>query len=156
MKSLLASLAIIAVICASAIAQDQSTPAPVTAPPPVPAYHTSPPAKGETLPPIMSQEQLAYQGLTEPARIESYKAAAKIPDVFYQMPCYCYCDRGHGHTSLHSCFETAHGANCGTCMAESLYAYQMTKKGWAPKKIRDGILHGEYKSIDLMHPEPVM
>ena len=104
----------------------------------------------------MTDEQLTVLGLTQPARVESYRAAAKIPEVFYQLPCYCYCDRAHGHTSLHTCFETAHGANCGTCMAEALYAYQMSKKGWTPKKIRDGIMNGEYKSMNLMHPEPVM
>jgi hypothetical protein len=104
----------------------------------------------------MTEDQLIDLGLTQPARIESYKAAAKIPAVFYQLPCYCYCDRGHGHTSLHSCFESPHGANCGTCMAEALYAYQMSKKGWIPKKIREGIIRGQYKDIDLMHPEPVL
>jgi hypothetical protein len=163
MRSRLASFAIISVmICAGATAQEQSsappspTPVPAPAVQPVPAYHSSRPPKGEILPPILTSEQLASQGFTEPARIESYKAAAKLPDVFYQMPCFCYCDRGHGHTSLHSCFESAHGANCGTCMAEALYAYQMSKKGETPKKIRDGILRGEYKSIDLLHPEPVM
>jgi Protein of unknown function with PCYCGC motif len=145
----------LALVCASAIAQEQSTARPTPAPP-VPAYHNFLPAKGETLPPILTQEQLVDLGFTEPARIESYKAAAKIPAVIYQLPCYCYCDRGHGHTSLHSCFETAHGGNCGTCMAEALYAYQMTKKGWTPKQIRNGIVRGEYKGIDLRHPEPVM
>jgi hypothetical protein len=159
MKSLIVSFAIIgALISAGAVAQEQSTapPAPAPAVQPVPAYHTSRPAKGEALPPLMTPEQLASQGFTEPGRIESYKAAAKIPAVFYQLPCYCYCDRGHGHTSLHSCFETAHGANCGTCMAEALYAYQMSKKGETPKQIRDGSVRGEYKSIDLLHPEPVL
>jgi hypothetical protein len=154
MKSISAALAILWVmICVSAIAQEQTAPPPA---PPVPAYHASPPAKGETLPPIMSQEELVNQGLTQPARLESYKAAAKIPQIFYQLPCYCYCDREHGHTSLHSCFETAHGANCGTCMAEALYAYQSSKKGETVKQIRDGIMRGEFKSMDLMHPEPVM
>jgi len=147
--------AIISVACCGVFAQEQSTSAPAVTPP-VPAYHISAPAKGETLPPVLTQEQLTALGFTEPARLESYKAAAKVPDLFYQMPCYCYCDRGHGHTSLHSCFESAHGANCGTCMAEALYTYQMSKKGWTAKKIRDGILHGDYKSVDLLHPEPAL
>jgi hypothetical protein len=40
-------------------------------------------------------------------------------------------------------------------MAEVLYAYQMTKKGWKPKDIRVGIIRGEWKSIDLQHPPVV-
>ena len=103
MRSLFASLALTCAICACALAQDPSAAPPAPAPP-VPAYHTSPPPKGATLPPIMTRDQLTILGLTEPARIESYEAAAKIPEVFYQMPCYCYCDRGHGHSSLRSCF----------------------------------------------------
>ncbi len=72
------------------------------------------------------------------------------------MPCYCYCDRGHGHTSLRSCFESAHGANCGTCMQEALYTYQQSKKGWSTKMIRDSIMRGDFKLLDLQHPDPVM
>src|SRR5258706_5615319 len=75
----------------------------------VPAFHAAVPAKGATLPPILTLAQLADAGLTQPAQKESYKAAVKASRAIYQMPCYCYCDRGHGHTSLRSCFESAHG-----------------------------------------------
>jgi hypothetical protein len=121
----------------------------------VPAYHALSPAKGAALPPLMTQEQLAAAGLTAPAQKESYKAAAKVSSIVYQQPCYCHCDRHAGHTSLRSCFESAHGANCGTCMAEALYSYQMSKKGWTPQKIRDGIMRQEYTRIDLQNPDPV-
>lgn len=104
---------------------------------------------------MLTEKQLAEQGLTQPVQIAAYKAVAKMPAVMYQQPCYCYCDRGHGHTSLHSCFESTHGANCGTCMGEALYSYQMSKKGWSPQKIRDGIIRGDWKLIDMQHPEPV-
>jgi len=122
----------------------------------VPAYHKTPPAKGEILPPVLTEKQLANQGLTAPAQKNSYKAAAKVGNVLYQLPCYCYCDRGHGHHSLRSCFEETHGANCGTCMQEALYAYQMSKKGWTANQIRSGIIRGEWKQIDLQNPPPVM
>src|SRR5258708_2267253 len=122
---------------------------------PPPAFHSTAPAKGETLPPILTLAQLAQEGLTQPAQKESYKAAVKVSAALYQMPCYCYCDRGHGHTSLRSCFESVHGANCGVCLAEALYTYQMSKKGWTPKMIRAGIIRGDYKMMDLQHPEPV-
>jgi hypothetical protein len=121
----------------------------------VPAFHAAPPAKGAALPPVLTERELANAGLTQPARTAAYKAASKMSGVMYQMPCYCYCDRNHGHSSLHSCFETAHGANCGTCMAEALYAYKMSQKGWTPKMIRDGIVRGDWKLVDLQHPEPV-
>ena len=121
----------------------------------VPAYHAFPPAKGAALPPLMTQEQLAAAGFTQPAQKQSYKAAARVSSILYQQPCYCHCDRHAGHTSLRSCFESAHGANCGTCMGEALYSYQMSKKGWTPKMIRDGIMHQEYTRIDLQNPEPV-
>lgn len=121
----------------------------------VPAFHALPPAKGAALPPLMTQEQLAAAGLTQPSQKESYKAAAKVSSVVYQQPCYCHCDRHAGHTSLRSCFENAHGANCGTCMAEALYSYQMSKKGWSAQAIRDGIIRGDFKNVDLQNPQPV-
>jgi hypothetical protein len=121
----------------------------------VPAYNAKPPAKGEKLPPVLTQQQLAETGDTAPAQKEAYKAAAKVPALLTQMPCYCYCDRNHGHKNLHSCFEGTHGAQCGTCISEALYTYRMSKKGWSASMIRDGIIRGDWKQIDLQHPEPV-
>ena len=121
----------------------------------VPAFHATPPAQGATLPAILTQAQLAESGMTQPSQKESYKAAAKGSRVMYQMPCYCHCDQHAGHTSLRSCFETTHGANCGTCMAEALYAYQKSQKGWSPKMIREGIIRGEFQQVDLQNPVPV-
>lgn len=121
----------------------------------IPAYHAFPPAQGATLPPLMTQEQLAASGYTQPAQKESYKAAARVSRILYQQPCYCHCDRHAGHTSLRSCFENAHGAKCGTCMAEALYAYEMSRKGWTAKMIRDGIMRQDYTRVDLQNPTPV-
>ena len=67
-----------------------------------------------------------------------YEDAAKIPKVLYQLPCYCRCDRNMGHTSLHSCFEGLHGAECSTCAKEGYYAYQMSLKGKTVQEIRAG------------------
>jgi hypothetical protein len=66
----------------------------------VPAFHDQAPAKSEDLPAILSQKQLADAGLTEAAQKESYKAAIRTSAIAYQLPCYCYCDRNHGHKSL--------------------------------------------------------
>ena len=144
-------LALAALLCAAAMMQAQFS----NQPNQVPAFHQTPPAKGEVLPPVLTEKQLAAQGMTQPVQIAAYKAVAKAPNVMYQEPCYCYCDRGHGHTSLHSCFESTHGANCGVCMGEALYSYQMSKKGWSPKMIRDGIIRGDWKQMDMQHPAPV-
>ena len=115
----------------------------------IPAYHPQPPAKGQALPPIMSGKQLTGQFFREKWQVEVYKEAAQIPNVLYQLPCYCRCDRALGHRSLHSCFEGTHGAICSTCAMEGAYAYRMTKLGKTPKQIRQGIERKEYESIDL-------
>src|SRR5690348_15610579 len=115
----------------------------------VPAYHAAPPAKGTKLPPIASSAQLDQMNLKYGFQRRAYEAAAKVPRVLYQLPCYCFCDRSAGHQSLHSCFEGDHGSHCSTCMQEAFYAYEMTRKGKTTKQIRDGVMKGEYKSIDL-------
>ena len=115
----------------------------------VPAYHPQPPVKGEKLVPITSAAELDQMNLKYDFQRRAYEAAAKVPRVLYQLPCYCFCDRSAGHTSLHSCFEADHGSHCSTCMQEAFYAYQMTKQGKTAKQIREGIMRGDYKTIDL-------
>lgn len=115
----------------------------------IPAYHPLPPVKGQTVPPILSGNQLTGQFFREKWQVEVYKQAAQIPNVLYQLPCYCRCDRALGHASLHSCFEGTHGAICATCAAEAAFAYKMTRQGKTPDEIRAGIERKEYESIDL-------
>ena len=69
--------------------------------------------------------------------------------MIYQQPCYCYCDRGMGHNSLHSCFSGTHGAQCGTCLKELYYTYTMHKQGKTAQEIRAGIIKGDWKLVDL-------
>jgi hypothetical protein len=113
-----------------------------------PAYHPGPPAKGEKLAPILAAEQLWGENFQTPMQKKAYVLAAKIPDVIYQQPCYCYCDR-IGHKSLHSCYESTHAANCGACLKELYYSYEQTQKHKTPRQIREGIIQGEWKSVDL-------
>lgn len=115
----------------------------------IPPYHDAPPAPGQVLPPILHGGQLSGPFFRKPWQVAVYKEAAQIPDVLYQLPCLCGCERTLGHTSLHSCFEGTHGAVCGTCAAEEAYAYEMTKRGWTVRQIRAGIEHHAYESIDL-------
>src|SRR5271155_352545 len=98
---------------------------------------------------LMPREYRKGENFSHAAQRESYKQAEQIDKVLYQLPCYCYCDRGHGHTSLRSCFESEHASVCGTCMQEEIYAYHMNKVGKTVKEIRAGIIHGDYKTIDL-------
>lgn len=87
----------------------------------VPAYYKAAPSL-TTLPPTLSpdlftgNERLAYQ------------AAKEIPQTLAQLPCYCHCDKGFGHKSLLSCFETEHGENCGICIGEALMAHNLEKR----------------------------
>ena len=115
----------------------------------VPAHHTAPPAKGAKTPPILPAPERWGPNFSHPVQVKAYEVAEKIPNVLYQQPCYCRCDRSAGHTSLHSCFSTDHGAHCATCMQELYYSYKMTKAKKTPAQIREGILHGDYNSIDL-------
>lgn len=115
----------------------------------IPAHHDGPPPATPKQPPLLSGKQLTGPSFVYPWQVKVYKAAARIPNVLYQLPCYCRCDRALGHQSLRSCFEGTHGAECSTCAQEGFYAYQMTRKGWTPQQIREGVERGDYKKIDL-------
>ena len=115
----------------------------------VPAYHSAAPLKVSALPPILSGAKLTGEHFQYPWQMHVYQQAAKIGNVIYQLPCNCRCDRALGHTSLRSCYEGLHGAECDTCAKEGFYAYQQTRLGRTPAQIRAGILHGQYESIDL-------
>jgi hypothetical protein len=115
----------------------------------VPAYHAAAPVRGTVLPALLSGKQLTGPLFQYPWQKVVYADAAKVPNVLYQLPCYCRCDRAMSHTSLHSCFEGLHGAECSTCAKEGYYAYQMSLKGKTVKEIRDGVMRKEFESIDL-------
>lgn len=113
----------------------------------VPAYNNAPPKPGDVLP-ILPADQRVGELFQNPYQVHAYELAAKIPGVLNQLPCYCYCER-NGHKSLHTCFESNHGAHCGICMKEVFYAYQQTKLKKKPAQIRAGIIKGDWKLIDL-------
>ncbi len=71
----------------------------------------------------------------------AYQVAKEIPETLAQLPCYCYCDEGHGHKSLHTCFETDHSSMCAICVDEALMAYKLQKdEGLTPAQVRDRII----------------
>jgi hypothetical protein len=115
----------------------------------VPHFNAAPPPAGTKLPPILTKDEIWGDNAQFPYQTHAYELAAKIPKVIYQQACYCYCDRGMGHNSLHSCFSGAHGAQCGTCLKELYYTYTMHQKGKTARQIRAGIIKGEWKLVDL-------
>ena len=114
----------------------------------IPAYNAGPPPRGTKLPATLTKADLWGADAQYPYQTHAYELASKIPNVLHQQPCYCYCDR-MGHNSLHSCFETAHGAQCSVCLRELYYSYQQNKKGKTASQIRAGIIRGEWKQVDL-------
>jgi len=108
---------------------------------PVPAYHAEPPTGA--LPPTMDPEEFDH-----PVIKNAYALAGKVKKVLYQEPCYCHCDKGHGHTSLLDCFTSKHGSMCNVCMAEAIYSYEQTQKKKTPAEIRAAIIQGEWQHID--------
>jgi hypothetical protein len=114
----------------------------------IPAYNAAPPPKDAKLPPILQKDQLWGDNAEHPYQTHAYDLASKIPAVLHQQPCYCYCDR-MGHNSLHSCFETAHGARCDICLKELYYAYTEHKNHKTAVQIRKGIIAGHWHQVDL-------
>ncbi len=133
-SALLLMIALFAVVC---VAQGDR----------VPAYGNGPLKPGDALP-ILPKDQLRGDAFQYPYQVRAYELAAKIPNVICQLPCYCFCDR-IGHSSLHTCFESTHGAHCGLCMKEVFYAYQQTTLKKTPTQIRAGIIRGDWKAVDL-------
>jgi len=99
----------------------------------VPAYYETAP-EARTLPNTLPPELF-----TGNIRL-AYQVAKDIPETLAQLPCYCHCDRSHGHKSLHSCFESEHGENCGICIGEALMAYNLQKQGRSVSEIRRQII----------------
>ena len=115
----------------------------------VPMFHDSPPSKKDKLPPILAGDELTKLDLKYAFQAHAYELAAKIPNVLWQEPCYCHCDRSVGHTSLRSCFADDHGAHCATCLKELFYTFKMTKAKKSAAQIREGIIKGDWDKIDL-------
>lgn len=95
-------------------------------------YETEPPRS--TLAATLDPEK--FNGKTR----DAYRIAREAPQLIAQLPCYCYCDRGFGHKSLHSCYVDDHAAHCAVCVDEVLIAYDLQKRGLSPQQIRDQII----------------
>lgn len=101
--------------------------------PRVPAYQT--PAELGSLPPTLA----ASDFFGKPR--QAYEVAKKIPETLAQLPCYCECDRGFGHKSLHTCFVDDHASHCAVCVDEALLAYRLqTDEKLTPEQVREKII----------------
>jgi len=99
----------------------------------VPAFQTGVVAKD--LGPTLAPDK--FIGKTR----DAYRVAKQIPATLAQLPCYCECDRGYGHKSLHSCFEDEHASHCAVCVDEALLAYQLqTQNKMSPDQVRQRII----------------
>jgi len=134
------ALALVPVTATSGSSQDGSAPQ-AEADNSIPAFHAEA-SKGE-LPKTLNPEFFS-----DPLVKNAYTVAARIKKTLYQQPCYCHCDRSKGHTSLLDCFASEHGSGCGTCIYEDLYAYEQVHKDKTPAQIREGIIKGQWKSVD--------
>lgn len=82
---------------------------------------------------------------------EAYKVAKKIPQTLAQLPCYCECDRGFGHKSLHTCFEDNHASHCAVCVDEALLAYKLQQEDkLTPEQVRERII-AQYSGAHTDH-----
>jgi hypothetical protein len=104
------------------------------APGEVPAFQTSL-ADLKSLAPTLAPERFSGK-----QRL-GYLAAKEIPQTLAQLPCYCHCDKGFGHKSLHTCFVDDHAAHCAVCIDEALLALQLQKQEkLTPAQIRERII----------------
>ena len=109
----------------------------------VPPYHPDAPAAKdlpETLDPMKFPDAITQN---------AYAMAAKIKPVLYQQPCYCHCDKEMGHGSLLDCYVSNHAAVCNICKMEAIYSFNETARKKSAAQIRDGIINGEWKKVDL-------
>jgi hypothetical protein len=105
-------------------------------PPPtssIPAHMETAPAKG-SLPATLDPDMFDHFEARS-----AYTVARQAPELLAQLPCYCYCDRGMGHKSLHSCFEDRHASVCKICMDEAQLAVKLQKQGLSTADIRKQI-----------------
>ncbi len=84
---------------------------------------------------------------SDPKLARVYEIAQRIPAILAQQPCYCYCDRGHGHRSLLDCQRDNHSAGCAVCRKEVLLADRMARMGMGAKEIRSAIVRGDWKQV---------
>jgi hypothetical protein len=127
----------------TAAQQPSQNPAPRPAVSRIPAYHAEPPTGPlpATLDPKLFPDRMNQK---------VYALAAKEKKILYQLPCYCGCDReAVHHQSLLDCYCDRHASFCATCRMEAVFAYQEHRKGKTAVQIRNEIIAGKWRDVDL-------
>lgn len=124
---------------------------------PTPASPTTAHSHSARVPAYQSASEVNKLGSTLPAAQflgktrEAYEVAKKIPQTLAQLPCYCECDRGFGHQSLHTCFMDDHASHCAICVDEALLAYKLQKEDkLTPEQVRERII-AQYSGGQHLH-----
>lgn len=132
-----------ALMRAQSASQSQST-QPMTSggPADIPAYHDK--ASKDPLPATLDP-MLFPDAMNQ----NIYALAAKEKKILYQQPCYCRCDREVGHRSLLDCYVDRHASICSVCKMEAAFAYQEMKKGKTAAQIRQEIMDGKWRTLDM-------
>ena len=125
------------------VADPQQSSAQQAPPKPVlPAFHDAAP-KGP-LPDTLDPKQFP-----EIDNQNIYALAAKEKAILYQQPCFCHCDREVGHGSLLDCYVDKHASVCLLCKKEAVFTYDEWKQGKTAAQIRQEIIDGKWKAVDL-------
>jgi hypothetical protein len=106
-------------------------------------YHDSPSV--EPLPSVLDPSQFAENH----AAYVAYSLASQIPETLYQVPCYCGCDKNHGHGSLLDCFTGNHGIHCRICQKEAVFCFLQQKRGKTSAAIREALERGETTNFNI-------
>lgn len=114
---------------------------------PTPPYHKSA-EEAKPFPTLVPASRFSNR----PVVARAYQMASEIPGVMAQQPCYCNCDKVHGHTSLLDCYASDHTAGCAICVKETFLTFQLTKQGKRPSQIRKAIVRGDWQKIDINQP----
>jgi len=127
---------------AQATTAAQTAPRTFGGPSDLPAFHDKEPKDPlpQTLDPLL---------FPDPVNQNVYALAAREKKILYQQPCYCRCDREVGHKSLLDCYVDRHASVCATCKMEAVFAYQEMKKGKTAAQIRQEIIDGKWRNVDM-------
>jgi hypothetical protein len=109
----------------------------------LPAYHSVPP--NGPLPPTLDPEKFRDNKIA----FIAYSIARNIPELLYQEPCYCHCDKFGNHQSLFDCYVAEHGVSCRACQQEVILIFEQSRLGKTPTQIREALARWQFWDIDL-------
>ena len=134
-----------------------SAPAATTEPPGPSAMMNAPEPTPDTIPSYFGSEEAAkpYPKTLPPSQFpnpiiaHAYTVAQEIPGTLAQQPCYCYCYKTAGHRGLLDCYADLHASSCSVCVQEALLAEKLQKEGRSPSQIREAIIRGDWRTVEL-------